>query len=110
MIPDELLRIVTPLVPVSLWRRVAYEALRLTVREVDAIESAPTRCDAIFHLLHQAVQRDQMPAKVLKQKIEDARACGVKIGWKESDTIETDDGKYIIKLIFYLFTRRKQHF
>ena len=76
LIPDELLRIVTPLVPVSLWRRVAYEALHLTVHEVDAIESAPTRCDAIFQLLHQAVQRDQIPAKVLKQKIEDARRVG----------------------------------
>ena len=94
MIPDELLRIVTPLVPVSQWRRVSYEAFNLTVHEVDAIESVPTRCDAIFHLLHQVVQRDQMPVKVLKQKIEDARLSGMKVGWKESEKIETCDGKY----------------
>ena len=94
MIPDELLRIVTPLVPVSQWRRVAYEAFKFTVHEVDAIESAPTRCDAIFHLLHQAVQRDQMTLKVLKQKIKDAQASGMKVGWRELEKIEAGDGKY----------------
>ena len=93
MITDELLRLVTPVIPISEWRRIAYEAFNLSVNEVDAIESAPTRSDAIFHLLHQAVQRDQMPAKDLKQKIEDARKSGVKIGQKRLENIEAGDGK-----------------
>ena len=93
MITDELLRLVTPVIPISEWRRIAYEAFNFTVNEVDAIESAPTRSDVIFHLLHQAVQRDQLPAKVLKQKIEDARAKGMKIGQKGLENIEDEDGK-----------------
>ena len=87
LIPDELLRIVTPLIPVSQWRRTAYEAFNLTVNEVDAIESAPARCDVIFHLLHRAVQRDQMPTQLLVEKIEDAKKRGVKIGWTKSDSV-----------------------
>ena len=93
MITDELLRLVTPVIPISEWRRIAYEALNLTVNEVDAIESAQTRADVIFNLLHQAVQRDQMPAKDLKQKIEDARADGMKIGQKGLENMEAGDGK-----------------
>ena len=95
MITDELLRLVTPVIPISEWRPIAYEAFNLTVNEVDAIESAQTRADVIFHLLHQAVQRDQMPAKDLKQKIEDARADGIKIGQKGLECIEAGDGKLI---------------
>ena len=93
MITDELLRLVTPVIPISEWRRIAYEAFNLTVNEVDAIESAQTRADVIFNLLHQAVQRDQMPAKVLKQKIEDARANMINIGQEELENIEAGDGK-----------------
>ena len=93
MITDELLRLVTPVIPISEWRRIAYEAFNLTVNKVDAIESAQTRADVIFNLLHQAVQRDQMPAKVLKQKIEEARKNGVKIGRKELENIEAKEGK-----------------
>ena len=93
MITDELLRHVTPVIPISEWKRIAYEAFNLTVNEVDAIESAQTRADVIFHLLHQAVQRDQMPVKDLKKKIEDARASGVKIGQKGLMHIEVTDGK-----------------
>ena len=93
MITDELLRLVTPVIPISEWRRIAYEAFNLTVNEVDAIESAQTRADVIFHLLHQAVQRDQMPTKDLKQKIEDARADGMKIGQEGLENIEARDGK-----------------
>ena len=93
MITDELLRLVTPVIPISEWRRIAYEAFNLTVNEVDAIESAQTRADVIFHLLHQAVQRDQMHAKVLKQKIEDARADGINIGTRGLENIEAGDGK-----------------
>ena len=93
MITDELLRLVTPVIPISEWRRIAYEAFNLTVNEVDAIESAQTRADVIFHLLHQAVQRDQMPSKVLKQKIEDARADGIQIRQKGLENIEAGDGK-----------------
>ena len=93
MITDELLRLVTPVIPISEWRRIAYEAFNLTVNEVDAIESAKTRADVIFHLLHQAVQRDQMPATVLKQKIENARKDGIKIGQKRLENIEAGDGK-----------------
>ena len=93
MITDELLRLVTPVIPISEWRRIAYEAFNLTVNEVDAIESAQTRADVIFHLLHQAVQRDQMPAKVLKQKIEDARANMINIGQEGLENIEAGDGK-----------------
>ena len=93
LITDELLRLVTPVIPISEWRRIAYEAFNLTVNEVDAIESAPTRSDATFHLLHQTVQRDQMPAKVLKQKIEDARVAGLKIGQMAFDSISSSDGK-----------------
>ena len=93
LITDELLRLVTPVIPISEWRRIAYEAFNLTVNEVDAIESTPIRSDVIFHLLHQAVQRDQMPAKVLKQKIEDARAGGVKIGHNELANSTTVDSK-----------------
>ena len=88
-----MLRLVTPVIPISEWRRIAYEAFNLTVNEVDAIESAQTRADVIFNLLHQVVQRDQMPARVLKQKIEDARAIGMKIGQKGLENIETGDGK-----------------
>ena len=93
MITDELLRLVTPVIPISEWKQIAYEAFNLTVNEVDAIESAQTRADVIFQLLHQAVQRDQMPAKVLKQKIEDGRESGVKIGLKGLMNIEARDGK-----------------
>ena len=93
LITDELLRLVTPVIPIPEWRQIAYEAFNLTVNEVDAIESAPARCDIIFHLLHQAVQRDQMPAKVLKQKIEDARTGGVKIGHKGLEDIKGVTGK-----------------
>ena len=92
MITDELLRLVTPVIPISEWRRIAYEAFNLTVNEVDAIESAQTKADVIFHLLHQAVQRDQMPAKVLKQKIEIARAAGMNIGTRGLENIEAGDG------------------
>ena len=92
MITDELLRLVTPVIPISEWRRIAYEAFNLTVNEVDAIESVPTRADVIFNLLHQAVQRDQMPAKNLKQKIEDARESGVKIGLKGLENIKAGNG------------------
>ena len=88
-----MLRLVTPVIPISEWKRIAYEAFNLTVNEVDAIESVTTRSDVIFHLLHQAVQRDQMPAKVLKQKIEDARTDGIKIGQKGLENIEAGDGK-----------------
>ena len=105
MITDELLRLVTPVIPISEWRRIAYEAFNLTVNEVDAIESAPTRADVIFHLLHQAVQRDQMPATVLKQKIEDARADGIKIGRKSLENIEAEDGNY--KDHLYLICKQK---
>ena len=92
MISDELLRLVTPVIPILEWKQIAYEAFNLTVNEVDAIESALTRADVIFHLLHHAVQRDQMPAKVLKQKIEDARADGINIGQKGLENIEAGDG------------------
>ena len=93
MITDELLRLVTPVIPISEWKQIAYESFDLTVNEVEAIESAQTRADVIFHLLHQAVQRDQMPAKVLKQKIEDARSKRVNIGLKGLENIEAIDGK-----------------
>ena len=102
MITDELLRLVTPVIPISEWRQIAYEALNLTVNEVDAIESAQTRSDVIFNLLHQAVQRDQMPAKVLKQKIADARADGIKIGPKGLENIDAGNGK-VIKAICWEF-------
>ena len=97
LITDELLRLVTPLIPIAERRRIAYGALNLTVNEVDAIESAQTRADVIFNLLYQAVQRNQMPAKVLKQKIEDARENGVKIGLKGLENIEARNGKEIVK-------------
>ena len=87
------MRLVTPVIPISEWRQIAYEAFDLTVNEVDAIESAQTRADVIFHLLHKVVQRELMPAKVLKQKIEDARADGMKIGQKGFENIEAEDGK-----------------
>ena len=94
MITDELLRLVTPVIPISEWKQIAYEAFNLTVNEVDAIESVSTRADVIFHLLHQAVQRDQMPAKDLKQRIEDARAGGMQIGrLKGLENTEAGDGK-----------------
>ena len=88
-----MLRLITPVIPITEWRRIAYEAFNLSVNEVDAIESAQTRADVIFHLLHQAVQRDQMPAKVLKQKIKDARADGIKIGTRGLENIEAGNGK-----------------
>ena len=97
MITDELLRLVTPVIPISEWRWVAYEAFNLTVNEVDAIVSAQTRADVIFNLLHQAVQRDQLPAKVLKQKIENARAENINIGQKGLENIEPGDGKLTSK-------------
>ena len=86
-----MLRLVTPVIPISEWRRIAYEAFKFTVNEVDAIESAQTRADVIFNLLHQAVQRDQMPTKILITKIEDARKGGIKIG--QLKKIEDADGK-----------------
>ena len=92
MITDELLRLVTPVIPISEWKRIAYEAFNLTVNEVDAIESAQTRTDVIFNLLHRAVERDQMPAKNLKQKIDDAQASGVKIGLKGLGKLKAGDG------------------
>ena len=93
MITDELLRLVTPVIPISEWKQIAYEAFNLTVNEVDAIESVQSRADVIFQLLHQAVQRDQMPAKVLNQKLKDACADGIKIGLKGLENIEAVDGK-----------------
>ena len=93
MITDELLRLVTPVIPISEWRRIAYEAFNLTVNEVDTIESAPTRADVIFNLLHQAVQRNQMTATVLKQKIEDARTNMINIGQEGLENIEAGNGK-----------------
>ena len=98
LIPDELLRIITPLIPVPQWRRIAYEAFNLTVNEVDAIESAPTRYDAIFHLLHRAVQRDQMPTKLLIQKIEKAKKKSVRIGWSKCDNVTA--GNYLLSVMF----------
>ena len=94
MITDELLRLVTPVIPISEWKQIACNAFNLLPNEIDGIESAQTRADAIFNLLHQAVQRDQMSAKVLKQKIEAARADGMKIGQKGLENIEDGDGKY----------------
>ena len=105
LLTDELLRLVTPVIPITEWRRIAYEAFNLTVNEVDAIESAPTRSDVIFHLLHQAVQRDQMPAKDLKQKIEEARKDRIKIGQKGLENIEAGDGNYTDHL--YLICKQK---
>ena len=96
MITDELLRLVTPVIPISEWKQIAFEAFNLTVNEVDAIESAQTRADVIFSLLHQAVQRDQMPAKFLKQKIKDAHEDGIKIGQEGLENIEAGDGKLTI--------------
>ena len=96
LITDELLRLVTPVIPISEWKQIAYEAFNLTVNEVDAIESAQTRADVIFHLLHQAVQRNQIPSKDLKQKIEDARENGVKIGLKGLENIEASHGIEIV--------------
>ena len=93
MITDELLRLVTTIIPISEWKQIAYEALDLTVNEVDAIESAQTRADVIFHLLHQAVQRNQISAKDLKQKIKDAREDGIKVGQKGLENTEAEDGK-----------------
>ena len=93
LITDELLRLLTLVIPISEWKRIAYEALDLTVNEVDAIESAQTRADVIFNLLHQAVQRDQMPAKDLKQKIEDARKDEMKIGHEGLESFDSGDGK-----------------
>ena len=104
LITDELLRLVTPVIPISEWRRIAYEAFNLTVNEVDAIESAQTKADVIFHLLHQAVQRDQMPAKVLKQKIKDARADGMKIGSIRLENTEAGEGRQTKHL--YLITKQ----
>ena len=101
LITDELLRLVTPVIPISEWRRIAYEALSLTVNEVDAIESAQSRSDVIFHLLHQAVQRDQIPAKDLKQKIEDARSNQIKIGLKGLENIADGCGKQTKKYVIY---------
>ena len=92
MLTDELLHLVTPVIPISEWKRIANEAFNITADEVDTIESSQTRSDVIFHLLHQAVQRDQMPAKVLKQKIEDAQKNGVKIGLKGLENIVAKDG------------------
>ena len=86
----------TPIIPTSEWKQIAYETFNLTVNEVDAIESAQTRADVIFHLINQHVQRDQMPARVLKQKIEDARRSGVKIGRKGLENIEARDGIKIV--------------
>ena len=92
LITDELLRLVTPVIPISEWRRIAYEAFNLTVNEVDAIESAPTKSDIIFHLLYKAVQHCQMPAKVLKRNIKEGREMGMKIGEKGLENMEDDDG------------------
>ena len=96
-----MLRLVTPVIPISEWKRIAYEALNLTVNEVDAIESAQTRADVIFHLLHQAVQRDQMPAKVLKQKIEDAQGKGINIGQKGLKNTEEGNGNRTKSILRY---------
>ena len=93
MITDELLRLVTPVIPISEWKQIAYEAFNLTVNEVDAIASVSTRADVIFHLLYQAVQRHQMPTKDLKKKIEIARADGISIGTRGLENIEAGDGK-----------------
>ena len=103
MITDELLRLVTPVIPISEWRRIAYEAFNLTVNKVDAIESAQTRADVIFHLLHQAVQRDQTPAKDLKQKIEDARVKGINIGQKGLENTEKGNGNRTNKKYFKIY-------
>ena len=102
MITDELLRLVTPVIPIPEWRRIAYEAFNLTVNEVDAIESAQTRADVIFNLLHQAVQRDQMPAKDLKQKIEDALKDGINIGTRGLENIEAGDGNRTKSILRYI--------
>ena len=80
LITNELLRLVTAVMPISEWRRIAYEAFKLTVNKVDAIKSAQPRSNVIFQFHHQAVQRDQMPAKDLKQKLVDARKGVMKIG------------------------------
>ena len=102
MITDELLRLVTPVIPIPEWRRIAYEAFNLTVNEVDAIESAQTKADVIFNLLHQAVQRDQMPVKDLKQKIEDARVKGINIGQKGVENIEEENGNRTTNILRYV--------
>ena len=96
LITDDLLRLVTPVIPISEWRRIAYEAFNLTVNEVDAIESALTRSDIIFHLLYKAVQHRQMSTKVLKRNIEEGRERGMNIGVRGLENIEDEDGNVTV--------------
>ena len=71
-IPDNLLRLVSLLLPIVQWRQIGMESLNLTANELDAIESRLTLRDMIFQVMYNAVHDHQITAMQLVKKLERA--------------------------------------
>ena len=71
-IPDNLLRLVSILLPIVEWRQIGMESLDLTMNELDAIESRPSKREMIFQVMYKAVQKHQITAEQLVEKLEKA--------------------------------------
>ena len=71
-IPDNLLRLVSLLLPIVQWRQIGMDSLDLTMNELDAIESRPSKGEMIFQVMYKAVQKHQITAMQLLEKLEKA--------------------------------------
>ena len=71
-IPDDLLRLVSIMLPIDEWRQIGMESLDLTANELDAIESRLTLRDMIFQVMYKAVQLHQITAMQLLNELEKA--------------------------------------
>ena len=71
-IPDDMLRLISKMIPIVQWRQIGMESLGLTANELDAIESRLTLRDMIFQVMCKAVQGHQITAEQLVEKLEKA--------------------------------------
>ena len=71
-IPDDLLRFISIMLPIIEWRQIGMESLDLTMNELDAIESRPSKQEMIFQVMYKAVQEHQITAMQLLNKLEKA--------------------------------------
>ena len=71
-IADNLLRLVSIMLPIVEWRQIGMESLDLTLNELDAIESRPSKREMIFQVMYKAVHKLQITAEQLLEKLEKA--------------------------------------
>ena len=71
-IPDNLLRLVSKMLPNVEWRQIGMESLDLTANELDAIEGRLTLREMIFQVMYKAAQKHQITAMQLLEKLEKA--------------------------------------